>query len=109
MCDVGLVHLKNDPVFKTVIPSKIFETMATGRPVMYCGPDSDGARLIEKYDCGLIANSDEPEDLASKLRLLKRDSDLCKRLAVNGKKTSPKFSREVQAESTLAVLQLACE
>jgi colanic acid biosynthesis glycosyl transferase WcaI len=109
LCDVGLVHLKNDPVFETVIPSKIFETMASGRPVMYCGPDSDGARLIEKYDCGLVTNSDEPQALASKLILLKRDSGLCKRLAANGKTTSPKFSREVQAESTLAVLESACE
>ena len=109
LCDVGLVHLKNDPVFETVIPSKIFETMASGRPVMYCGPYGDGARLIEKYDCGLIANSDEPKDLASKLRMLQSDSGLCKRLAVNGKKASPKFSREVQAESTLTVLQLACK
>ena len=107
LCDVGLVHLKNDPVFETVIPSKIFETMASGRPIMYCGPNSDGARLIEKYNCGLIANSDNPEALASKLRLLSRDSSLCKKLAMNGKQISPKFSREVQAKSTLTVLQLA--
>ena len=105
LCDVGLVHLKNDPVFETVIPSKIFETMASGRPVMYCGPDSDGARLIKKYDCGLAANSDDPKALASQLRVLKRDAELCNRLATNGKKASPIFSREVQAEATLAVLQ----
>jgi colanic acid biosynthesis glycosyl transferase WcaI len=105
LCDVGLVHLKNDPVFETVIPSKIFETMASGRPVMYCGPDSDGARLIKKYDCGLAANSDDPKALASQLRVLTRDAELCNRLATNGKKASPIFSREVQAEATLAVLQ----
>jgi colanic acid biosynthesis glycosyl transferase WcaI len=109
LCDVGLIHLKNDPVFKTVIPSKIFETMASGRPIMYCGPDSDGARLIKKYDCGLVISSGDPKALAIKLKLLKRDSGLCERLAKNGKKISPKFSREVQAEATLNVLQLACK
>ncbi len=108
LCDVGLVHLKNDPVFETVIPSKIFETMASGRPVMYCGPDSDGSRLIELHDCGLIANPDDPKALASQLRLLKKDSELCTRLAANGKKASFKFSREVQAEATMAVLKLTC-
>lgn len=106
LCDVGLVHLKNDPVFETVIPSKIFETMASGRPVMYCGPDSDGARLVEMHDCGLSAKSDDPKALASQLRVLKRDPVLCTRLATNGKKASSEFSREVQAEGTLAVLQL---
>ena len=30
LCDVALVHLKNDPVFAGVIPSKIFEAMASG-------------------------------------------------------------------------------
>jgi colanic acid biosynthesis glycosyl transferase WcaI len=107
LCNVGLIHLKNDPVFETVIPSKIFETMASGRPIMYCGPNSDGARLIKKYDCGLVTSSVDPKDLAMHLRLLMKDPDLCERLAKNGKKISPKFSREVQAEATLNVLQLA--
>ena len=107
LCDVGLVHLKNDPVFETVIPSKIFETMASGRPIMYCGPDSDGARLIKIHDCGLLSNSDDPKALASQIRVLKREPDLCIRLATNGKDASPKFSREVQSDATLAVLQLA--
>lgn len=107
LCDVGLVHLKNDPVFETVIPSKIFETMASGRPIMYCGPDSDGARLIKKYDCGLMSGSNNPKALASQLRVLKKDPDLCTRLAKNGKRVSPKFSREVQSDATLAILQLA--
>lgn len=108
LCDVGLVHLKNSPIFRTVIPSKIFETMASGRPIVYCGPESDGSRLIKRYDCGLITNSYEPKALASRLRLLKKDPNLCQKLGMNGKKASIKFSREVQAEATLASLKLAC-
>jgi glycosyltransferase involved in cell wall biosynthesis len=107
LCDVGLVHLKNDPVFETVIPSKIFETMASGRPIMYCGPDSDGARLITIHDCGLLSNSGDPKALANQIRVLKREPDLCIRLGTNGKDASVKFSREVQSDATLAVLQLA--
>jgi glycosyltransferase involved in cell wall biosynthesis len=109
LCDVGLVHLKNDPVFETVIPSKIFETMAAGRPIMYCGPDSDGSRLIKGYDCGLVTNSDDPDALAKALISLKRDLALRQRLAMNGKKAAPKFSREVQAEATMHVLELASD
>ena len=74
---------------------------------MYCGPDSDGARLIKIHDCGLLSNSDDPKALASQIRVLKREPDLCIRLATNGKDASPKFSREVQSDATLAVLQLA--
>jgi glycosyltransferase involved in cell wall biosynthesis len=109
LCDVGLVHLKNDPAFEAVIPSKIFETMAAGRPIMYCGPDSDGSRLIKGYDCGLVTNSDDPDALAKALISLKRDLALRQRLAMNGKKAAPKFSREVQAEATMHVLELASD
>jgi colanic acid biosynthesis glycosyl transferase WcaI len=107
LCDIGLVHLKNDPVFETVIPSKIFETMASGKPIMYCGPDSDGSRLIKLLDSGLIARSDKPSNLANQLKILKAESDLCLRLAANGKKASNKFSRESQANATLDVMNLA--
>jgi glycosyltransferase involved in cell wall biosynthesis len=31
ICDVALVHLKDDPLFSTVIPSKIFEAMGMGK------------------------------------------------------------------------------
>ena len=108
LCNVGLVHLKNDPVFETVIPSKIFETMASGRPIMYCGPESDGSRLIKSHDCGLLCPPDDPSALASQLRVLKNDSVLCNSLATNGKDASYRFSREVQAAATLTVLKLAC-
>lgn len=107
LCKIGLVHLKNDPVFKTVIPSKIFETMASGRPIVYCGPESDGSRLILKYECGLIVPPDDPEALARKVKELRDNKNLCASLASNGIKISPIFSRESQSKGTLDVLHLA--
>ncbi len=107
ICNAGLVHLKNDPVFKTVIPSKIFETMASERPIIYCGPESDGSQLIEQYECGIVVRPDDPKQLAVKIIDLKNDFDLCSRLAENGKRFSPKFSRETQADETLKVLSYA--
>ena len=107
ICNVGLVHLKNDPVFKTVIPSKIFEAMAAGRPVIYSGPVSDGSNLILEHQCGLVTRPDDPEDLAVKINELKNNSELATTLASNAKKASPNFSRERQATKTLDVLKAA--
>jgi colanic acid biosynthesis glycosyl transferase WcaI len=42
LCDASLIHLRNDPVYATVIPSKIFESMAVGLPIIYVGPDGGG-------------------------------------------------------------------
>ena len=107
LCDVGLVHLKNEPVFETVIPSKIFETMASGRPIMYCGPESDGSRLILKYGSGLVAPPDNPGALAKKIKELKDNLDLRASLAASGKRASSLFSRTSQSKGTMDVLHLA--
>ncbi|MDA8649047.1 glycosyltransferase family 4 protein [Alphaproteobacteria bacterium] len=109
LCDVGLVHLKNDTVFETVIPSKIFETMASGRPIIYCGPESDGSRLILKYESGLVAPPDNPGALARKVLELRDNKNLCASLAANGVKISPLFSRENQSKGTIDVLHLAIQ
>jgi len=107
LSNIGLVHLKNDPVFSSVIPSKIFETMAVGVPIVYSGPKSEGSQIIKKYNCGLIAQPDSPQDLANKILSLKENNDLLERLAINGKSASQIFSREAQAESTLEVLKIS--
>ena len=104
LCNLGLVHLKNDPVFETVIPSKIFETMTSGRPIVYCGPESDESRLVIKYSCGVVTPPNNPDLLAKKIMELKDNPDLCNLLASNGMKASQKFSRENQAKNTMNVI-----
>lgn len=105
LCDIGLVHLKNKPVFKTVIPSKIFEIMACGRPIVYCGPESDGSEILKDYNCGISVEPDNPEKLAEKLIELKNNKKLFLSLKKNSKNAATKFSRETQAKKTLKVLQ----
>jgi glycosyltransferase involved in cell wall biosynthesis len=107
ICDVGLVHLKNDPVFKTVIPSKIFEIMACGKPIIYCGPDSDGSDILKKYNCGVCIEPDNPKMLADGLVKLKNNNKLINDLSINSKNAASDFSRKNQANKTLKVLQSA--
>ena len=105
ICDVGLVHLKNNPVFKTVIPSKIFEIMACGKAIVYCGPESDGSSILKKYNCGLCIKPDNPKILADELIKLKNDKKLITNLSFNAKNAAEDFTREKQANKTLKVLQ----
>ncbi len=105
IADAGLVHLKNDPTFETVIPSKIFETMAIGLPIVYSGPQSEGADIIRETQSGLISIADSPQDLAKNFSMLKKDKELYIRLKNNSKSSSSIFSRDAQAKGTLEVLK----
>ena len=64
--DVMLVPLRKSEVFKTVIPSKIFEAAAMERP-MLLGVDGEARALVERYGAGRFF---EPENCESFLAAL---------------------------------------
>lgn len=59
--DFQLVTLKDLPIFRTTVPSKLQASLASGVPVMTT-VKGDVAALIRSYDAGLVA---EPEDADS--------------------------------------------
>jgi glycosyltransferase involved in cell wall biosynthesis len=107
LCDASLVHLKDDPVFSTVIPSKIFESMAVGLPILYVGPDGEGDKIVLEHDAGLVIPPAAPAKLADAVRTLKNNAELRSRLAKNSLAAAPLYSRERQARKTLNVLRRA--
>ena len=50
-CDLMLVPLKKADVFKTVIPSKIFEAAAMQRPILL-GVDGQAREIVEEFGAG---------------------------------------------------------
>ena len=67
--------------------------MATGRPIIYSGPESDGSNLIRKYVAGLVVPPERPELLAQKVLELRDNRRLYESLASNGLRASPLFSK----------------
>lgn len=61
--DVLLVHLRKDPLFVATIPSKTQAYMAVGKPLLMA-VDGDAAQLVKDADCGVIAESENPESIA---------------------------------------------
>jgi putative colanic acid biosynthesis glycosyltransferase WcaI len=107
VCDASLVHLKNDPLFASVIPSKIFESMAVGLPIVYVGPEGEGSQIVREHEAGMALPSAEPRLLADAVRRMAADPALRSRFAANSRAAAPLYSRERQAERTLEVLQRA--
>lgn len=74
-----------------VVPSKLYSTLAMGRPVLVvASPSSDAARIVVESGCGLIADPDDPAAVAAAIRELRSNPA---RLALMGRR-----AREVAAK-----------
>jgi colanic acid biosynthesis glycosyl transferase WcaI len=71
-CDVCLVPLAPIPIFQETIPSKIFEVMACGRPLI-ASLSGEAADIVRRCDGGIVTPPGDGAALASaieKMRLL---------------------------------------
>jgi len=105
LCQVALVHLKNDPVFAEVIPSKIFEAMAMGLPILLAAPKGEASQIIENTRAGLWVDAENSKELAHAINTLHDDMHLRLELANNSLNSAIHFSREEQAKKMLLVLE----
>jgi glycosyltransferase involved in cell wall biosynthesis len=62
--DVAVVPLADLPVFEGARPSKMFELLAMGVPIVYCGR-GEGARLAEASGCARVVPPEDPAALAA--------------------------------------------
>lgn len=105
LLDVSLVHLKDDPVFATVIPSKIFESMAMGLPVLLAAPAGEAGRLIDRHACGEWVPPGDHQALADRLRAWESDPARRDALREAALRAAPLYSRERQAREFINVLE----
>jgi glycosyltransferase involved in cell wall biosynthesis len=102
--DVCMVLLKKDDLFKTVIPSKMFEAMAMERPIIL-GVDGESRKIVEEAQCGIFIEPENHDELAEAVERLSLDRELVRRLGVNGRRfVESNYNRDVLAEKYLNVL-----
>jgi glycosyltransferase involved in cell wall biosynthesis len=82
-CDICLVPLRKADLFTKNIPSKIYEIMASVRPMIICA-DGESRRLVENAGAGLAARPEDPQDLAAKIEYLYDRSDICHKMGQCG-------------------------
>lgn len=76
-----------NPYLDTALPVKLFDSMASGRPVVVT-PRTETRRVVERAESGLVATGDRPEELAAALLAVLGDPLLAARLGANGRRAA---------------------
>lgn len=102
LCDVSIVHLKDAQLFETVIPSKIFESMGMGIPIVISAPKGEATGIIEDSQSGLIIPPESPLKLADAIKALKNDSCI---FSKNSFDSATRFDRRKLADDMLGIIE----
>ena len=107
LVDVALVHLKDSPAFAEVIPSKIFEAMGMGLPILLAAPKGEASQILMEDEAGLHVPPEDPKRLADAVSWMAGDISMLNGFAYRSRAAAPRHSRTVQARHMLAVLEAA--
>lgn len=104
-CDAYIVPLKKNDLFLGAIPSKLFEPLAMGKPILL-GVDGEARELfIEKGKGGLFFIPEDSDDLSEKIYFLNANRNELSSLGENGKQyVSVNFNREKIAMNYFKIL-----
>lgn len=95
---VSLVLLRNQPLFRTVIPSKIFESLGMAKPVIL-GVRGESQRLIEESGAGICITPESAPQLAAAVRRLRHDGAARRAMGAAGRAYVERhFDRRVLAQ-----------
>ena len=102
--DAVLVHLLDDPLFSTVIPSKIFEAMGVAKPIILA-VEGESADIVTNAKAGVVVRAESPAELAETIRRLLSEPELARELGLNGRAAAEgEFCRRAAARKMLGVL-----
>jgi glycosyltransferase involved in cell wall biosynthesis len=105
LADAALVLLRDRPVFRHVLPSKIFEAMATERPIIL-GVLGESAALLESAGAGVVIQPESAEQLEQALLLLAADPEGCREFGRKGRRfVEAEFDRDKLAAAMLEELR----
>lgn len=104
-CDIALVTLNDHPLFKTVIPSKIFECIATGTPIILSTPEGEAKKIVEENAVGLWCEPENVKEMREKILTLYHNIELRTTLSKNGRRISNSFERKKFANDMLSVIK----
>lgn len=103
LLDVSIIHLKKTEIFTAVIPSKLFECMGMGIPILH-GVAGESADIVNKTGTGLVFEPGNVEELTNSLIRLRYKPELLAQLRKRCIEAAPNYDRVRQAGMMLDIL-----
>ena len=104
LLDASLIHLKASPLFESVIPSKMFEAMAMGVPLLH-GVGGESADIVRTSRSGICFAAGQPEALLSAIRQISTDKDAYQQMKTSCLSSAQNYNRESLADRMADCLQ----
>ena len=105
LLDVSVIHLRQTELFTTVIPSKLFECMGMGIPVLH-GVAGESARIVEREGAGIVFEPENAAQLVDGLLRLKSDTELLNRFRAASLAAAGHYDRSELALRMLESMRL---
>jgi glycosyltransferase involved in cell wall biosynthesis len=105
LCDLSIVPLRDTPVFSTVIPSKIFESMGMGVPILMSLPEGEATGIVRATGSGVCVPPEDPGAMAAEIVRLAESQNEIICLRKQACAAAPSFSRDALAMKMIDVLQ----
>jgi len=83
LTDVSIIHLMASPLFRTVIPSKMFEAMAFRKPIVL-GVEGESRVILEEANAGIPTPPEDVAALVDAVLHLRDNPDLRDKMGENG-------------------------
>ena len=103
LLDLSIIHLLKAQLFSSVIPSKLFECMAMGIPILH-GVSGESAQIVITEQIGEVFESGNASQLVELLLDLKKDPAKMDRYHRNGIKAAQFYNRSYLAKNMLDIL-----
>ncbi|MBQ5963363.1 glycosyltransferase family 4 protein [Massilia sp. ZL223] len=104
LLDVSIIHLRKTELFGSVIPSKLFECMGMGIPVLH-GVPGESAQIVRDEGVGEVFESDNAEQLTDALLRLRADTARFDTYRRNGLNAAKRYDRKNLAGNMLNILR----
>lgn len=102
---VGLVPLRKVELFKSFIPSKMFELMASGVPIV-ASVEGEARAILEDSGGAVVVDAEDATGVARAVRQLRADPERRRRMAERGRAFAvARYGRERLAETYLGLLE----